>query len=185
MPLVGIVSRLVHQKGFDLAFEPLKEALGADLLRLVALGSGERSLEESFRALQWRFPRRACAINTYSNPIAHRIEAAADLFLMPSRYEPCGLNQMYSLRYGTVPVVRRTGGLADTVEPWDPATGTGTGFLFDHPTEQGVRWALRTGLTAYRDPAAWSRLVQNGMAKDFSWERQIERYEELYRGLLA
>lgn len=182
-PLVGIVSRFVFQKGFDLAFDPLRELLEATDLRLVALGSGESRYEDFFRWLQWRFPRRVCYINAYNNPAAHRIEAAADLFLMPSRYEPCGLNQMYSLRYGTVPVVRRTGGLADTIEPWDPATGRGTGFVFEHASSQGVRWALRTALGTYRNQGVWARLIQNGMAQDFSWERQVGIYEELYRRL--
>jgi starch synthase len=113
------------------------------------------------------------------------IEAGADIFLMPSLYEPCGLNQMYSLRYGTPPVVRRTGGLADTVEAWSPATGEGTGFLFDHATPEGFTWAVEQALAAYRDRPAWRRLMANGMAKDFSWEKQIGRYVELYRRLAA
>jgi starch synthase len=184
-PLLGIVSRFVHQKGFDLAFEPLREALGSTDLRLVALGSGERQVEDYFRGLQGRFPDRVCYVNAHDNRLAHLIEAAADLFLMPSRYEPCGLNQMYSLRYGTVPVVRKTGGLADTVEPWDPATGAGTGFVFEHATREGVRWALRTALAAYRDRDGWGRLIQNGMAQGFSWERQVGLYEELYRRVIG
>ena len=167
-PLLGIVSRFAYQKGLDLAFEPLAKALETTDLQLVTLGSGEPSYEDYFRWLQRRLPTRVCTINAYSNAAAHRIEAAADLFLMPSRYEPCGLNQMYSLRYGTVPVVRQTGGLADTVEPWNPATGEGTGFVFDHATPQGVRWALRAALATYRDKRAWGRLIQNGMAQDFS-----------------
>ena len=182
-PLLGIVSRFAYQKGLDLAFPPLAEAMQTTDLRLVALGSGEPSYEDFFTALQRRFPARVCYINAHSNPAAHRIEAASDLFLMPSRYEPCGLNQMYSQRYGTVPIVRRTGGLADTVEPWNPATGDGTGFVFEHATPQGVRWALRTALAAYRDQRSWARLIQNGMAQDFSWERQVGWYEELYRRL--
>ena len=103
---------------------------------------------------------------------------------MPSLYEPCGLNQMYSLRYGTVPVVRQTGGLADTVEPWDPRTGEGTGFVFEHATVEGLAWALRQALAVWREPESWRRLVNNGMAMDFSWERQARRYADLYRTLV-
>jgi starch synthase len=185
LPLVGIVSRFTHQKGFDLAYQPLTEALGARRIRLVALGSGDGRVEDFFRRLQGRFPDRVCFVNAYSDPLAHWIEAASDLFLMPSRYEPCGLNQMYSLRYGTPPVVRKTGGLADTVEPWDPAAGTGTGFVFDHPTAQGVRWALVQALDAFADRDGWAKLIQNGMARDFSWERPIGEYEAVYRRALG
>jgi starch synthase len=103
---------------------------------------------------------------------------------MPSVYEPCGLNQMYSLRYGTIPVVRRTGGLADTVEPWDPATGRGNGFVFDHYNAAGLEWAVARALEAWRDPAQWSRIVRNAMAADWSWQRQIREYEALYARLV-
>jgi starch synthase len=112
--------------------------------------------------------------------LAHRIEAGADLFLMPSRYEPCGLNQMFSLRYGTIPVVRRTGGLADSVRPYDRASDAGTGFVFDHFTPEGLRWALGLALETFRDGPRWRRLVLRAMAEDFSWARQASRYVELY-----
>ena len=131
------------------------------------------------------FPQQVCHFRGFSHALAHRIEAGADLFLMPSLYEPCGLNQMYSLRYGTVPVVRRTGGLADTVEPWDPRTGEGTGFVFDHYTAQGLRWALELALETYRHRAAWRKLMENGMSRDFSWDSQARRYADLYRRLAA
>ena len=160
-PLVGIVSRLTHQKGLDLLFDALPPLLAADELRFVALGSGEAKYVEFLRWLVRAFPGRAAFAETYSDPLAHRIEAGADVFLMPSRYEPCGLNQMYSQRYGTVPVVRRTGGLADTVEPYDPQRDTGTGFVFEHFTPQGLSWALRWALHVWRsDPEAWARLRQ-------------------------
>ena len=107
------------------------------------------------------------------------------MFLMPSRYEPCGLNQLYSLRYGTVPIVHKTGGLADTVRPWHPRTRTGTGFVFEHHDGAGLRWAVQAALTTYRDPPAWSRLVDNGMAADFSWDRQARRYEYVYEKLIG
>ena len=115
---------------------------------------------------------------------AHRIEAASDLFLMPSRYEPCGLNQMYSLKYGTVPVVRRTGGLADTVDAFDPRTGEGTGFVFEEFTAEALSTELSRALALYDDRESWQQLVQNGMAEDFSWARQGHEYVGLYRSLL-
>jgi starch synthase len=183
VPLLGVVSRLVHQKGLHLAFEPLAEALAAGRAQLIVQGRGEERLEQGFRRLERRFPDRARYVPAYDDGLAHQIEAGADVFLMPSLYEPCGLNQMYSLRYGTPPVVRKTGGLADTVEPWDPARGQGTGFVFEHADVQGFRWGLGQALDTYDQPAAWLRLMKNGMARDFSWDRQGERYEELYTAL--
>jgi starch synthase len=183
VPVLGVVSRLTGQKGFDLMFEPLPELLRARDVRFVVLGTGERRYEEFFERLQQTFPRKVVYYRGYSNELAHLIEAGADLFLMPSRFEPCGLNQMYSLRYGTVPIVRATGGLADTVEPWDPAKATGTGFVFEHYTPQGLRWAIGRALDAYRDRRAWRTLMRNGMAKDWSWERQGREYLRLYAQL--
>lgn len=183
-PLLGVVSRLTAQKGFDLLFDVLPQALARTDARLLALGTGERRYEEFFESLQSRFPERVVFCRGYSEPLAHQIEAASDIFLMPSRYEPCGLNQMYSLRYGTVPVVRRTGGLADTVVPFDPGRDMGTGFVFDHFTPAGLAWALDFALRTYEeDRDAWRRLQRRGMAEDFSWERQGALYEDLYRSL--
>jgi starch synthase len=123
-----------------------------------------------------------CAVSiVFDERLAHRIEAGADVFLMPSRYEPCGLNQMYSLRYGTIPVVRRTGGLADSVQHFDPATGTGTGIVFDHFDAPAMDWAMRTALDLHAEPAQWARLVQNAMAQDFSWEHSADEYIKAYR----
>jgi starch synthase len=121
----------------------------------------------------------------YDEPLAHWIEAASDLFLMPSRYEPCGLNQMYSLRYGTVPLVRRTGGLADSVVPFDAAAGTGTGIVFNDFDTPALEWALNTALDLYAQTPSWARCVQNGMAQDFSWGRQGSEYVALYERLTA
>src|SRR6185369_8750311 len=109
------------------------------------------------------------------------IEAGCDFFLMPSRYEPCGLNQMYSLRYGTIPIVRKTGGLADTVRPFDRGSFAGTGFVFEHFTAYALRWDIETGLAVHADPRAWAAIRRNAMREDFSWDRQVTRYEELYR----
>ena len=182
-PVIGLVSRLTAQKGLDLCFETLPELLAWRNVRLTVLGSGEAKYESFFQQLQQRFPQKVCFYRGFSNELAHLVEAGADLFLMPSRYEPCGLNQMYSLRYGTVPVVRKTGGLADTVQLFDPAKGEGTGFVFEHFTSAGLRWALNLALDVWRDKEAWRRLMLNGMAQDFSWEVQGARYLELYRRL--
>lgn len=182
-PVVGIVSRLTVQKGFDLCFDALPWFLAHRDLRLVALGSGELRYEQLFEDLQRRFPGKAWFYRGFNEKLAHWIEAGADIFLMPSRFEPCGLNQMYSLKYGTPPVVHKTGGLADTVEPYDAATGSGTGFVFEHFTSDGLGWALDTALSTFHNHIAWDRLMANGMAKDFSWDVQGREYVELYRRL--
>ncbi|HEX7183526.1 MAG TPA: glycogen synthase [Thermoanaerobaculia bacterium] len=181
-PVIGLVSRLTWQKGFDLCFDVLPYLLSRRDVRLVALGSGEDRYESFFQGLAQRFPGKAWFYRGFNEKLAHWIEAGADLFLMPSKFEPCGLNQMYSLRYGTPPVVHRTGGLADTVEPFN-AAGHGTGFVFDHFTAEGLRWALETALDTYADRAAWEGLMQRGMAKDFSWDVQGKEYVDIYARL--
>lgn len=184
VPVLGIVSRLTGQKGFDLMERVLPAIVEARDLRLVVLGSGEAQYEAFFRELQPRFPERVHFHNGFSNRLAHRIEAGADIFLMPSRYEPCGLNQMYSLKYGTIPVVRKTGGLADTVSLWDPDTQEGTGIVFEHYTTEGFSWAVKAALDLFADKATWSRMIQNAMALDFSWTRQAGEYESIYNRLI-
>lgn len=183
-PLIGIVSRLTGQKGFDLCKDVLPELLGGTDLRLAVLGTGESAIERFFEGLAARFPGRVGFFKGFDNALAHLIEAGSDMFLMPSRYEPCGLNQMYSMKYGTIPVVRKTGGLADTVTQFNPATGEGTGFVFEHFTPQGLRWAIGTALEVWPDRKAWKRLVLNAMAQDFSWDVQVREYVDLY-GRLA
>jgi starch synthase len=183
VPLAGIVSRLAAQKGIELMFEALPRVLERRALNLIVLGDGEPQYVVFFRELATRFAGRVHFHHGYDNALAHWIEAASDMFLMPSRYEPCGLNQMYSLRYGTVPIVRRTGGLADSVEHFDARTGEGTGFVFNDFDTPALEWALNTALDLYAQPGHWSRLVQNGMARDFSWARQAREYLALYRGL--
>ena len=185
VPLAGIVSRLAVQKGIELMFEALPKVLDERPLAFVALGNGEPRYEEFFSALERDFPGRVRFHSGYDDELAHWIEAASDLFLMPSRYEPCGLNQMYSLRYGTVPIVRRTGGLADSVQHYEPALGTGTGVVFDEFNPGALESALNTALDLYAQPAHWARLLRNGMAQDFSWERQVGEYVALYRRLTA
>ena len=153
-------------------------------LRLVILGSGEHHLEDFFHQLQRRFPGKVSFYRGFSNELAHLIEAGSDLFLMPSHYEPCGLNQMYSLRYGTPPVVRSVGGLADTVEDWDGGR-RGTGFRFQELSPEALLHAVGRATAAWRDRAAWRGLQSRGMALDFSWDRSAERYEALYAALAA
>lgn len=185
VPVLGIVSRLAGQKGFALLGEVVPALLRRHGFQLVVLGSGEPRLEQLFGELAAAFPRQVGFHRGFSNELAHLIEAGADMFVMPSIYEPCGLNQMYSLRYGTVPIVHKTGGLADTVELWDPRERTGTGIVFDDFNPEGLGWAIEAALGVYRDPAAWRTLIENAMAKNFSWDAQGKLYEELYRRLTA
>jgi len=179
-PLLGMVSRLTPQKGFDLLFDTLPEILQQREFGIVILGSGEARYEEFFSGLAQRFPERVAFQQGYSEKLAHWIEAGSDIFLMPSMYEPCGLNQMYSLKYGTVPIVRRTGGLADSVEMWESGSRVGTGVVFNDFDAPAIRWALHTALDLYKDSDAWLQLMRNGMAMNFSWERRAQEYAELY-----
>jgi starch synthase len=182
--LIGMVTRLAVQKGIDLLPNSLPPLLASRDVAFIVLASGEPKYEQFLTTLQTQFPGRVHFHRGYSEELAHTIEAGADMFLMPSLYEPCGLNQMYSLRYGTVPVVRKTGGLADSVVPYNPASGQGTGIVFEHYNGEALEWALNTALDLYAQPAHWSRMVTNGMAQDFSWERQGGLYVQLYEGLL-
>ncbi len=179
-PLLGIVSRFASQKGFDLIEEIAEPLLKNDLF-LVALGTGEPRFEEMFRLLAKKHPAKVAVRVGFDNALAHKIEAGSDLFLMPSRWEPCGLNQIYSLRYGTVPVVRATGGLDDTVEPFDLVTGHGTGFKFAPYTGAAFLESLLEALSVFDRPRYWRQLMKNGMAKDFSWERSAAEYEALFQ----
>ncbi len=185
IPLAGMVSRLASQKGIELMFESLPQVLEWRDLGFVALGSGEPQYERFLAELAQSFPGRVVFRQGYDDELSHWIEAACDMFLMPSLYEPCGLNQMYSLRYGTVPIVRRTGGLADSVEHYVPDTGQGTGIVFNDFNSAALEWALNTALDLYDEPSQWTQMVRNGMARDFSWERQGRRYVEIYRSLIS
>jgi starch synthase len=178
-PIVGMVSRLVDQKGFDLLAEVSDELLQLDAT-YVLLGSGERRYEQLWQRLAARVPDRVAVRIGFDERLAHLIEAGSDIFLMPSRFEPCGLNQMYSLRYGTVPVVRATGGLDDTIVNWSRKTGRGNGFKFSEPTPSALLGALEQALAVYRDPAAWRALQLDGMARDFSWEASARQYGKVY-----
>ncbi len=178
-PLIGIISRLVHQKGFDLVTAAM-EAILARPVRMVVLGTGEPDVEEGLREFVRRDPRRFGVRFQYDTGLAHRIEAGCDMVLMPSRFEPCGLTQMYSMRYGTIPIVRATGGLADTVEHFDVKKRKGTGFVFEHADTTGLIWAIDEALSAYAKPGPWTVLMQNAMSRDFSWALSAERYETVY-----
>jgi starch synthase len=185
LPLIGMVSRLTVQKGIDLLFEALPLLLQTREFGLVVLGSGDKQYEDFFSGMAREFPGRVAYRAGYDESMAHLIEAGSDMFLMPSQYEPCGLNQMYSLRYGTIPVVRNTGGLADSVQHFDPVSGVGTGCVFNDFDVPAVTWAVDTALDWYGNPALWKVLMQNAMAKDFSWEAQAAQYVTLYAGLAA
>ncbi len=179
-PVIGIVSRFATQKGFDLIAGVAEELAGMDLY-VVALGTGEPQYEVLFRTLASKYPDKFLVKVAYDNPLAHQIEAGADMFLMPSRYEPCGLNQIYSMKYGTVPVVRATGGLDDTVEAFDGKAGTG--FKFSEYSPEALLAAIREAVEVYRQPNLWRHLMHNGMRKDFSWANSAKEYVKIYQQL--
>jgi starch synthase len=183
VPLIGMVGRLAEQKGIDLVTAVLARLATLDV-QLAVLGSGQRNLESTFVRASREHPQRVAARIGFDEGLAHRIEAGADLFLMPSRFEPCGLNQMYSLRYGTVPVVRAVGGLEDTVEDHD-GKDRGTGFKFREYHPRALWAALMRALDVYRDRDAWRGLLLRGMAQDNSWDRSAKGYEEVYRRLVG
>jgi starch synthase len=179
VPVIGIVSRFAAQKGFDLISQ-IMDRLALEEMIVVALGAGDKPYEEMFQRLNKQFPKKIAVKIAYDNAIAHKIEAGADMFLIPSRYEPCGLNQIYSLKYGTVPIVRATGGLDDTIEPWDARTGRGTGFKFSDYTGEALLATIKQALLAYQDPSSWQMLMRNGMSRDFSWGASAREYGKIY-----
>ena len=180
-PVIGMVSRMVDQKGLDLIFAAVAAgALQALDASFVILGTGAPKYEKMWRDLAARHPNRVAVTVGFNEELAHLIEGGSDIFFMPSRFEPCGLNQMYSLRYGTVPVVRATGGLDDTVTDVDEASGEGTGFKFQAYTAEAMMEALQRALSWYARPAAWRRIQLAGMAQDNSWEASAREYVEVY-----
>jgi starch synthase len=180
LPLLGVVSRLVSQKGFDIVAGAWFDFL-ARPLRMVVIGTGDRDVKDGLAKLADRDPQRFAMRFVYDPALAHRMMAGIDMLLMPSRYEPCGLTQMYALRYGTAPIVRATGGLVDTVQPFSTATKRGTGFSFEQADGTGLMWAVDQALAVYEDAKGWAKLMQNGMSKDFSWDRSAHAYVSLYR----
>jgi starch synthase len=183
-PLIGVISRLVDQKGFDIVSALGDELAGMDVT-VVVLGTGEARYQEFWTGLASRHPALVGVRIGFDEPLAHLIEAGADMFLMPSRFEPCGLNQMYSQRYGTVPVVRATGGLEDTVVDYQPPGRQGTGFRFVAHTPAALRGALERALAVYRNPRIWKALQARGMRQNFSWDRSAREYVKLYERALA
>jgi starch synthase len=179
LPVIGVVSRFAAQKGFDLIAQVMDRLAREDMI-LIVLGTGDKEYEEMFLRLQKQFPQKISVKVAYDNTIAHKIEAGADMFLMPSRYEPSGLNQLYSLKYGTVPIVRATGGLDDTIEPWDARTGKGTGFKFYEYNGESLLLTVKGALQAFRDTGSWQVLMRNGMSRDFSWGASAKEYVKVY-----
>ena len=178
-PVIGIVSRFAMQKGFDFVAK-IADRLTERNVVVVALGTGEPIYERFFRGWAFRNPGQVAVKIRYDDALAHKVEAGSDIFLMPSRYEPCGLNQIYSLKYGTVPVVRATGGLDDTIEEWNPELGTGTGFKFEGLRALGLLEAIDRALAAFEDQDGWKKLMRNGMAQDYGWEKPAREYSDIY-----
>ena len=181
--MIGVVSRLTDQKGFDLIAYIMDE-LCQDSIQLVVLGTGEERYENMFRHFAWKYDKKVSANIYYSDALSHRIYGSCDAFLMPSLFEPCGLSQLMSLRYGTVPIVRETGGLKDTVEPYNEYEGTGTGFSFTNYNAHEMLGAIRYAEQVYYDnKREWNKIVERGMKKDFSWVNSAKQYEEMYTWL--
>lgn len=184
IPLIGIVSRMVTQKGFDIFADAINNLMNLNA-QWIILGSGEDRFENLFRWLSNQLPEKVGTYIGYNNELSHLIEAGADMFLMPSRYEPCGLNQIYSLKYGTVPIVRKTGGLADTVHDWDEMNhlgfDTGTGFSFYDATGFALFKSVERAVNCFKNKKVWEKIMKNGMKKDYSWKSSAEKYIELYK----
>jgi starch synthase len=187
VPLLGVVSRFTHQKGLDLLLE-IAPILTELPVQLVMLGSGDKQLQRTARDLWRLYPGKIGVVIGFSEEISHQIEAGADMFIMPSRFEPCGLNQMYSQCYGTPPIVHATGGLVDSVVDCTESTlndGTASGFLFDDMTDENLYDVIRRAINLYHDKNKWKALCKNCMSKDFSWKRSAEAYHEVYLKILG
>jgi starch synthase len=182
VPLAGMISRLTDQKGLDLVVEAMEEMMALDL-QLIILGTGQKKYHKLFQQIASRYPRKVGLCLSFDNELAHKIEAGCDMFLMPSKFEPCGLNQLYSLRYGTIPIVRSTGGLADTVIPHDRENGTG--FTFSKYSVEDMMGAIRQALKIYSNSPEWNALVIRAMSQDWSWDRSAREYLKLYQSIKA
>lgn len=185
-PLLGVVSRLTHQKGLDL-LPKIAPSLIAQGCQIAVLGSGEPYLESQFKALAAQYPQQVSVTIGYNEPLSHRMMAGVDLFIMPSRFEPCGLNQMYGLRYGTPPVVNHTGGLADSVTNTKASTladHTANGFVMQSPTVEHLQNTIQKALTYYQDKATWQQIQRNGMKLNLGWSKSAQQYIDLYRDML-
>ncbi len=182
-PIIGVVSRLADQKGFDLIGEVIEGAVAKGDIQLVLLGSGDPGIEKFYNELHKKYPSQVGVYIGYSDEMARKIYAGSDMFLMPSRFEPCGLAQLISLKYGTVPIVRKTGGLRDTIEIYNKYTGEGTGFGFENYDAGDMLYAINNALEVFGDPKSWKQLVKRGMQQDFSWQESAKKYIELYKKL--
>jgi len=183
VPVIGVISRLADQKGFDLISEIIDEMMKLDI-QFVLLGTGEKKYHDLFVKIQKKYPQKVGIFLGFSDELAHMIEAGCDMFMMPSHYEPCGLNQMYSLKYGTVPIVRATGGLSDTIQEFDPATGNGNGFVFVNYDSKELLKAINRAVATYQNQEVWQKIMKNGMAQDFSWTVSAKKYVNLYEKLM-
>ena len=185
IPMVALVSRLVAAKGLDLIVRMMDEILQHEELQFVMLGTGDKVYEDWFKGLKWRFPTKVSTNILFDNTLAQRIYAAADIFLMPSNYEPCGIGQLIAMRYGAIPVVRETGGLKDTVQQYDKYTDLGNGFVFANFNAHDMMYALQRAISAYENPEIWAKVVDNAMRTDYSWSESAKEYKKLYEKLMA
>lgn len=183
VPMISIISRLVDQKGLDLVACVLKELLNENI-QLVVLGTGDRKYEDLFKFYQWKYPDKVSANITFSNCLAQKIYASSDMFLMPSQFEPCGLGQMIALRYGSIPIVRETGGLKDTVNPFNKFTGEGNGFSFSNYNAHDMLYTIQNAIHFYYNKDIWNKLINSAMNSDNSWKKSAEKYSSLYYKLL-
>ncbi|MFW6266168.1 MAG: glycogen synthase GlgA [Halanaerobiales bacterium] len=184
IPLVGIISRLVEQKGLDLVVAVLEEALYKEDMQFVLLGTGQRKFEEFFREMSLKYPEKVSTEIKYDAKLAQKIYAGSDMLLMPSRFEPCGLSQLISMRYGTIPIVRETGGLNDTVEPYDEFEDRGYGFSFANFNAHDMFYTMRRAFSFYRKKEVWQKLIKRAMKLDFSWNNSANKYNDLYQNLM-
>jgi len=180
VPVIGIISRLADQKGFDILAEAMPELMSKKLA-MVVLGTGEQKYHDLFSELKREYAKKLGVLIAFDNKIAHKIEAGSDMFLMPSKYEPCGLNQIYSLKYGTIPIVRATGGLDDTINDYHPNAGKGNGFKFKEYSAKKLIETVQRALTAFKDREKWTKLMQKAMEEDHSWKVSAKEYVTLYR----
>ena len=181
-PLVAMVTRLTEQKGIDLVSAVIDDIMRADI-QVVILGTGDWKYENMLRSVESRYPNKFKGILAFSADIASKLYAASDMFLMPSKFEPCGLSQLIAMRYGSVPIVRETGGLKDTVPAYNPETGEGKGFTFKTYNEYDMLDAVWRAYACYFDKENWNKVVKNGMDSDFSWAKSAEKYLEIYKTL--
>ena len=184
VPVIGIISRLADQKGFDLIAEAIEDIMKLDIF-FILLGTGSEKYHRLFKSIAEKYPQKAGIKLTFNNRLAHKIEAGSDFFLMPSRYEPCGLNQLYSLKYGTIPIVRATGGLDDTIKNYNPKTKQGNGFSFKTYSSKAMLAKIKEALKVYHSKDEWKHLVLRCMELDYSWLRSAKLYEQLYRTALT